>query len=164
MRYRWRQRGGSGVEVINYDIDYIDLNLISFFRQMLEKGSSEKWPQQLQNLTGSSVMDVQPLIDYFSVLSKYLDEVLVDEEPGWTFNGNRLIISKYNSIICHSIQVDDYFEGGSSSTSTSTQSSDQTPTTDNSESTTESSANSIIASLLSLTFAILPIIIVVNFV
>ena len=57
---------------------------------MLQKGSSEKWPDQLEALTGSRDMDVQPLLDYFKPLNEFLDKELGSEKLGWTFNG-RLI-------------------------------------------------------------------------
>ena len=56
---------------------------------MLQKGSSEKWPQQLMELTGTDKMDVSPLIEYFEPLIAFLDEELdkAGEKPGWTFDG-----------------------------------------------------------------------------
>jgi len=54
---------------------------------MLQLGSSQKWPEQLKLVTGTDKMDVQPLLDYFEPLEKYLDEVLVDQTIGWTASG-----------------------------------------------------------------------------
>lgn len=58
---------------------------------MLRKGSSEKWPDQLEALTGSRDMDVQPLLDYFKPLDEFLDKQLANEKPGWTFNGKMIV-------------------------------------------------------------------------
>ncbi len=56
-------------------------------REMLKLGSSVKWPQQLQMLTGTSDMSAQPLIDYFKPLIKFLDEQISNQKVGWTATG-----------------------------------------------------------------------------
>jgi hypothetical protein len=56
-------------------------------REMLKLGSSVKWPEQLEMLTGTSQMSAQPLIDYFKPLIKFLDEETSNENVGWTTTG-----------------------------------------------------------------------------
>ncbi len=54
---------------------------------MLEKGSSEKWPQQLEFLTGYDRMNINPLLEYFKPLSDFLDQNVKPEDIGWNANG-----------------------------------------------------------------------------
>ncbi len=54
---------------------------------MLEKGSSEKWPQQLKFLTGNNRMNITPLLQYFEPLSKFLDENVNSDDIGWNAKG-----------------------------------------------------------------------------
>jgi hypothetical protein len=54
---------------------------------MLQKGSSEKWPKQLYDLTSSYTMDIQPLLQYFKPLEEFLDTQLINETIGWNAIG-----------------------------------------------------------------------------
>jgi peptidyl-dipeptidase A len=54
---------------------------------MLKKGSSEKWPQQLEFLTGYDRMNINPLLEYFKPLSDFLDQNVKPEDIGWNANG-----------------------------------------------------------------------------
>jgi peptidyl-dipeptidase A len=54
---------------------------------MLEKGSSEKWPQQLEILTGYDRMNIDPLLEYFKPLSDFLDQNVKPEDIGWNARG-----------------------------------------------------------------------------
>ena len=58
---------------------------------MLKKGSSEKWPVQLQDMIGTNKMNVSSLLKYFKPLEDFLDQQLVNEKIGWTFKGNAII-------------------------------------------------------------------------
>ncbi len=74
-------------------------------REMLKLGSSMKWPQQLQMLTGTSEMSAQPLIDYFKPLIKFLDEQISNEKVGWYARG-----ILFNLWFLFTIQSNDYKE------------------------------------------------------
>jgi peptidyl-dipeptidase A len=50
---------------------------------VLKLGFSKPWPEQLEMLTGSKNMSVEPLVEYFDPLLKYLDEQLENETIGW---------------------------------------------------------------------------------
>ena len=63
-----------------------DIRFISN-RKMLQKGASEPWPQQLEELTGSKDMDVKPLLDYFRPLEAFLDKELAGNKLGWNYDG-----------------------------------------------------------------------------
>ncbi len=54
---------------------------------MLQLGSSQKWPQQLEIVTGTQKMDVQPLLDYFKPLQDFLDQELAGQTVGWDASG-----------------------------------------------------------------------------
>ncbi len=41
---------------------------------MLEKGSSQPWPQTLKLMTGEETMDASAILDYYAPLKKWLDE------------------------------------------------------------------------------------------
>ena len=41
---------------------------------MLKLGSSQKWPDALEKVTGTRRMDAQPLLDYFQPLVDWLKE------------------------------------------------------------------------------------------
>ncbi|CAG2177746.1 unnamed protein product [Oppiella nova] len=62
----------------------------NLLKSVLRIGSSELWPKQLKQFTGTEKMDVQPMIEYFKPLIEFLDKNLEDEEPGWEFNGRRV--------------------------------------------------------------------------
>ncbi|CAG2109942.1 unnamed protein product [Medioppia subpectinata] len=55
-------------------------------KNMLTYGSSELWPLQLKQMTGTEKMDVQPLLEYFQPLQEFLDNELKGEKIGWDFN------------------------------------------------------------------------------
>lgn len=65
------------------------LALFHYYRSVLQLGSSIKWPEQLEMLTGTREMDVQPLIEYFQPLIEFLEQqlALAGETPGWTADG-----------------------------------------------------------------------------
>ena len=51
---------------------------------MLELGSSEKWQEQMLQLTGkTSKMEVGPLLEFFQPLRKWLDKQVEGEIIGW---------------------------------------------------------------------------------
>jgi len=56
---------------------------------MLQKGSSQKWPQQLYDITGTDKMDIMPLRQYFKQLETFLDQQLSNsnETIGWNAIG-----------------------------------------------------------------------------
>ena len=54
---------------------------------MLQKGSTEPWPDQLEEFTGNRDMDVGALREYFKPLEKFLREQLADEQIGWNATG-----------------------------------------------------------------------------
>ena len=58
---------------------------------MLQKGSSQKWPQLLALVTGTEQMDVQPFIDYFKPLSDFLDKELEGVTIGWNGSSYRYL-------------------------------------------------------------------------
>src|SRR5206468_12703678 len=49
---------------------------------MLSMGQSRPWPDALDALTGEKQMDATAIIDYFSSLSKWLDEQLAGKQEG----------------------------------------------------------------------------------
>ena len=77
------------IQFICYEI----LFLFNLFRNMLQKGSSEKWPKQLQDFVGTQKMDIQPLLEYFKPLEEYLDQQLKGQNIGWTFNSKIFLFS-----------------------------------------------------------------------
>jgi peptidyl-dipeptidase A len=50
---------------------------------MLSMGQSRPWPDALETLTGSRQMDATAIIDYFTPLSKWLDDQLKGKQVGW---------------------------------------------------------------------------------
>lgn len=54
-------------------------------REVLKAGSSETWQDILLNLTGTSQMDAGPLLEYFSPVTKWLQEQNnnTNEVLGW---------------------------------------------------------------------------------
>jgi peptidyl-dipeptidase A len=70
---------------------------------MLQKGSSQKWPQQLLDITGTDKMDIGPLRQYFKPLEAFLDEELANsnETIGWNAIGiyKLLIMRLINRLI-----------------------------------------------------------------
>ena len=42
--------------------------------KMLEMGTSQPWPDELEALTGQRQMDAGAILDYFAPLKKWLDE------------------------------------------------------------------------------------------
>ncbi len=56
---------------------------------MLQKGSSQKWPQQLYDITGTDKIDIGPLRQYFKQLETFLDQQLSNsnETIGWNAIG-----------------------------------------------------------------------------
>jgi len=50
---------------------------------MLSMGLSKPWPDALEALDGTRVMDAGAIIDYFAPLQKWLDEQNKGETPGW---------------------------------------------------------------------------------
>jgi hypothetical protein len=53
------------------------------FRALLEPGFSKPWPDALEALTGSRIMNATSLLVYFEPLMKWLEEANVDECLGW---------------------------------------------------------------------------------
>ena len=51
---------------------------------MLSKGSSQPWPDVLQELTGSRRMDASALLEYFRPLHQWLERQNEQERLGWT--------------------------------------------------------------------------------
>ncbi|HTZ97193.1 MAG TPA: M2 family metallopeptidase [Terriglobales bacterium] len=51
--------------------------------KMLEMGTSEPWPDELEALTGQRQMDAGAMIDYFAPLKKWLDEQNKGMKQGW---------------------------------------------------------------------------------
>ncbi|KAK3605969.1 hypothetical protein CHS0354_019648 [Potamilus streckersoni] len=51
---------------------------------MLKLGSSKSWPEAMEIMTGQRSMDVQPLLEYFDPLIKWLKQENYRERPGWT--------------------------------------------------------------------------------
>ncbi len=49
----------------------------------MEKGASAHWQDTLEEFTGSRVMDVQPLIEYFQPLFDWLALENEGEDVGW---------------------------------------------------------------------------------
>lgn len=50
---------------------------------MLSMGESRPWPEALEALTGTTQMDATAILDYFSPLSKWLDDQLKGQPVGW---------------------------------------------------------------------------------
>ena len=50
---------------------------------MLALGSSKKWPDALEQVTGGRTMDAQPLLDYFKPLVDWLKEQNKDYDVTW---------------------------------------------------------------------------------
>lgn len=53
------------------------------FREMLELGASEPWPDALERFTGTREMDASAIIAYFEPLMRYLEERNAERECGW---------------------------------------------------------------------------------
>jgi hypothetical protein len=53
------------------------------YSDMLEKGSSQPWPDVLEEITGSRNMTAQPLINYFQPLMDWLVVQNEGEVIGW---------------------------------------------------------------------------------
>ena len=55
------------------------------FREMLSMGSSKPWPEAMQKATGQPTLSVQPLLDYFAPLEKFLDKYISNNSLhlGW---------------------------------------------------------------------------------
>lgn len=53
---------------------------------MLQKGSSEPWPETLMAMTGSDKMDASAIQEYFKPLSDWLDQEIAANNinVGWT--------------------------------------------------------------------------------
>ena len=53
---------------------------------MLQKGSSEPWPDTLEAMTGSRKMDASAVKEYFKPLIDWLDQEINDKSipVGWT--------------------------------------------------------------------------------
>ena len=51
---------------------------------MLRLGSSQPWPDALQQLTGSRRMDAGPMLQYFQPLLDWLQEQNAGHPSGWT--------------------------------------------------------------------------------
>ena len=52
-------------------------------RAMLELGASRPWPDALEALTGSRVMDAEPMLEYFEPLSNWLEKQNKGRACGW---------------------------------------------------------------------------------
>jgi peptidyl-dipeptidase A len=50
---------------------------------MLQKGSSQPWPQTLKELTGGETMDASAILEYFAPLQAYLTEQNQGKQCGW---------------------------------------------------------------------------------
>ena len=51
---------------------------------MLRLGSSKPWPEALKQMTGTSHMDVEPLVEYFQPLLDWLEIQNAGHPTGWT--------------------------------------------------------------------------------
>ena len=54
------------------------------FSDMLRLGSSKPWPEALKQMTGTSHMDVGPLVEYFQPLLDWLEIQNAGHPTGWT--------------------------------------------------------------------------------
>lgn len=61
------------------------LALLLLHREVLKAGSSKSWQEILYNFTGTSQMDAGPLLEYFSPVTKWLEEQnnKTNEVLGW---------------------------------------------------------------------------------
>jgi peptidyl-dipeptidase A len=50
---------------------------------MLELGSSQPWPDALEQATGTRQMDARALVEYFAPLQAYLEEQNEGRTCGW---------------------------------------------------------------------------------
>uniref|UniRef100_A0A671P0S0 Angiotensin-converting enzyme n=1 Tax=Sinocyclocheilus anshuiensis TaxID=1608454 RepID=A0A671P0S0_9TELE len=67
-------------------------------RHMLELGRSMSWTRALEDVAGTTKMDSQPLLHYFSTLMEWLKEENQKNNrvPGWNVNINPTNIMNYN--------------------------------------------------------------------
>lgn len=63
----------------------ISFFFILFLRSMLQLGSSQPWPDAMEQITGQRDIKADAIMEYFSPLNTWLQEQnkLMDEQIGW---------------------------------------------------------------------------------